>query len=137
MQVIYRRDTNADGTIDNTTDDITSLTAANQGSGQEVRVYILAHEGQMDLVIHTQTRHAIPSSPSDPRIWTRKHIQLVVNYRINLYKLQVEDIHNSRETLEFRGMMRKMSAISKQKSANKSKLPSLVPELQARTPSLF
>ena len=81
----------------------------------------------MDLVYsYPSSTIAIPSSPSDPRIWTRKHIQLVVNYRINLYKLQVEDIHNSRETLEFRGMMRKMSAISKQKSANKSKLPSLV-----------
>ncbi len=50
MQVIYRRDTNADGTIDNTTDDISALTAQQtREQVKEVRVYILAHEGQMDL----------------------------------------------------------------------------------------
>ena len=58
MQVIYRVDNNNDGTIDNTTDDIATLTDTN-GNGvieaqeireqiREVRVYILAHEGQYD-----------------------------------------------------------------------------------------
>jgi prepilin-type N-terminal cleavage/methylation domain-containing protein len=49
MQVIYRIDTNNDGTIDNTTDDISALTAQQiRDQVKEVRVYILAHEGQYD-----------------------------------------------------------------------------------------
>lgn len=49
MQVIYRRDTDDDGTIDNTTNNITTLTAEQiREQVKEVRVYILAHEGQMD-----------------------------------------------------------------------------------------
>lgn len=49
MQVIYRRDTDNDGTIDNTTNNITALTAQQiREQVKEVRVYILAHEGQMD-----------------------------------------------------------------------------------------
>lgn len=49
MQVIYRRDTDSDGTIDNTTDDISALTAQQiRTQVKEVRVYILAHEGQKD-----------------------------------------------------------------------------------------
>ena len=58
MQVIYRIDTNNDGTIDSNTDNIATLTDTN-GNGvidaqeireqiKEVRVYILAHEGQYD-----------------------------------------------------------------------------------------
>jgi hypothetical protein len=52
MQVIFRRDINGDGTIDNTTDDISALAlTAEQIRDQikEVRVYILAHEGQRDV----------------------------------------------------------------------------------------
>jgi len=49
MQVIYRMDTNADGTIDTTTDDITALTAQQiREQVKEVRVFVLAHEGQRD-----------------------------------------------------------------------------------------
>jgi prepilin-type N-terminal cleavage/methylation domain-containing protein len=49
MQVIYRRDTNDDGIIDNNTDDISVLTADKiREQVKEVRVYILAHEGQRD-----------------------------------------------------------------------------------------
>jgi prepilin-type N-terminal cleavage/methylation domain-containing protein len=49
MQVIYRRDTDGDGIIDNTTDDISALTVQQiRDQVQEVRVYILAHEGQYD-----------------------------------------------------------------------------------------
>jgi len=49
MQVVYRRDTNGDGTIDNTTDDISALTAQQiRDQVKEVRIYILAHEGQYD-----------------------------------------------------------------------------------------
>jgi len=49
MQVIYRRDTDGDGSIDNTTDDISALTTQQiRDQVQEVRAYILAHEGQYD-----------------------------------------------------------------------------------------
>jgi len=49
MQVAYGLDTNDDGTIDNTTDDISALTAAQvRQQVKQVRVDILAQEGQMD-----------------------------------------------------------------------------------------
>jgi hypothetical protein len=50
MQVVYRLDTNGDGTIDNTTNDISVGLTAQQIRDQveEVRVYILGHEGQRD-----------------------------------------------------------------------------------------
>ena len=47
MQVIYRLDTNNDGTIDSTVNDISGLTAQQiRDRVKEVRVYILSHEGQ-------------------------------------------------------------------------------------------
>lgn len=50
MQVIYRRDTDNNGEIDNETDDISLLTAQEiREQVKEVRVYILAHEGQRDV----------------------------------------------------------------------------------------
>jgi prepilin-type N-terminal cleavage/methylation domain-containing protein len=51
IRVIYRRDTNGDGTIDNNTDDISVALTAQQIRDQvkEVRVYILSHEGQRDI----------------------------------------------------------------------------------------
>jgi hypothetical protein len=49
MQVIYRLDTNNDGMIDSTLDDISGLTAQQiREQLREVRVYILSHEGQSD-----------------------------------------------------------------------------------------
>ena len=49
MQVIYRLDTNNDGTIDSTVEDISGLTAQQiREQLKEVRVYILSHEGQKD-----------------------------------------------------------------------------------------
>jgi Tfp pilus assembly protein PilW len=49
MQVIYRLDTNNDGTIDSTVNDISGLTAQQiRDRLKEVRVYILSHEGQSD-----------------------------------------------------------------------------------------
>jgi hypothetical protein len=49
MQVFYRLDTNADGTIDNESDDISLLSAQQiREQTKEVKVYILAHEGQRD-----------------------------------------------------------------------------------------
>lgn len=49
MQVFYRLDTNDDGTVDNETDDISTLDATLiREQIKEVKVYILAHEGQRD-----------------------------------------------------------------------------------------
>lgn len=99
MQVIYRRDTNADGTIDNTTDDITSLTAQQiREQVKEVRAYILAHEGQMDLSYsYPSSTIAIPSSPSDPGYGLGSTFNLsstigstYVNYRWKIYTIVVK-----------------------------------------------
>jgi hypothetical protein len=49
MQVIYRLDTNNDGTIDSSLANISGLTAQQvREQVKEVRVYILSHEGQSD-----------------------------------------------------------------------------------------
>jgi prepilin-type N-terminal cleavage/methylation domain-containing protein len=49
MQVYYRLDTNNDGTIDSELTSIALLTAQNiRNQVREIRVYILAHEGQRD-----------------------------------------------------------------------------------------
>lgn len=49
MQVIFRRDTNADGGADSEVEDITGLSAQQIREGiKEVRVYILAQEGKRD-----------------------------------------------------------------------------------------
>jgi len=49
MQVVFQRDTNGDGAIENTTDTLAGLTAQGiRTTLKEIRVYILAHEGQMD-----------------------------------------------------------------------------------------
>lgn len=54
MQIIYRRDVNSDGVLDcavagECTDDISTVSALNiVDQVKEVRVYILAHEGQFD-----------------------------------------------------------------------------------------
>lgn len=58
MQVIYRLDTNNDGTIDSTVNDISGLTSQQiRDRVKEVRVYILSHEGQSDRAF----RYAINS----------------------------------------------------------------------------
>jgi prepilin-type N-terminal cleavage/methylation domain-containing protein len=49
LQVIFGMDTNSDGVVDSRTADISSLNANQVGQQvREVRVYILAHEGQRD-----------------------------------------------------------------------------------------
>ena len=49
MQIIYRLDTDGSGDIDSDTDDLNALTAQQiREQLKEVRVYILAHEGQKD-----------------------------------------------------------------------------------------
>ncbi len=74
MQVVFRSDTDSDGTLDDVSDDISTLTAEEiRNQVKEVRVYILAHEGQKDNTFNycpnpsdcSQTTLEIPSS-SDP-----------------------------------------------------------------------
>jgi hypothetical protein len=49
MQVIYRLDTDNNGTIDSTVNDISAFTAQQiRDQVKEVRVYILSHEGERD-----------------------------------------------------------------------------------------
>jgi hypothetical protein len=90
LQVIYRRDTDDDGTIDNTTDDISALTTQQiRDQVKEIRVYILAHEGQRD-VNYTQTPTTI--YVGDPGIGGGRNFNIGtnVNYRWKLYTLVVK-----------------------------------------------
>jgi hypothetical protein len=49
MQAVYRLDTDANGAIDASTNDINALTAEQiRAQLKEVRVFVLAHEGQRD-----------------------------------------------------------------------------------------
>lgn len=49
MQVVFGRDTNSDGVVDNATNNISGLTAAQiRAQIKEVAIYILAQEGQRD-----------------------------------------------------------------------------------------
>ena len=67
MQVVYRRDTNGDGTIDNVTNDISTLTAQQiRDQVKEVRVYILAHEGQRDPNYTYPTNPVVLPAAPDP-----------------------------------------------------------------------
>jgi hypothetical protein len=65
MQVIYRLDTNNDGTIDSGVDSISGLTAQQiREQVREVRVYILSHEGQSDKAFRYQP------TPTNPHLVT-------------------------------------------------------------------
>jgi prepilin-type N-terminal cleavage/methylation domain-containing protein len=90
MQVVYRRDTDGDGTIDNTTDDISALTALQiREQVKDVRVYVLAHEGQRDANYnHTPTTIYV----GDPAIGGGRNFDIGtnVNYRWKLYTLAVK-----------------------------------------------
>lgn len=92
MQVIYRRDTNDDGTIDNTTDDITALTAQQiREQVKEVRVYIIAHEGQRDTT-YTSAAIIIVSDPDFGNIYAPAAGFAVPdrNYRWKVYTIVVK-----------------------------------------------
>jgi type II secretory pathway pseudopilin PulG len=106
MQVIYRLDTTGDGTIDNTTDDISVGLTAQQIRNQvkEVRVYILSHEGQRD-VNYTFPNSTIPiPDPSDPGFGLGSTFNLSSsigtgwqNYRWKIYTIVVNP-NNLRST---------------------------------------
>ena len=92
MQVAFRRDEDDDGDIDNTYDgDITTLllTPAQIRQIKEVRVYILAHEGQRD------TSYTSPDSirVGDASISVGRNLDISAanrNYRWKLYVLVVK-----------------------------------------------
>ncbi len=65
MQVIYRLDSNNDGAIDSTVENISGLTAQQiRDQLKEIRVYILSHEGQSDKAFRYQ------STPTNPHLIT-------------------------------------------------------------------
>jgi prepilin-type N-terminal cleavage/methylation domain-containing protein len=90
LQMVYRRDTDGDGTVDNTIDDISALSAQQiRDQVKEIRVYILAHEGQRD-VNYTHTPATI--YVGDPAIGGGQNFNIGtnVNYRWKLYTIVVK-----------------------------------------------
>jgi prepilin-type N-terminal cleavage/methylation domain-containing protein len=89
MEVVYRLDTNGDGAIDSTTDDTSSLTAAQlRQQLKEVRVYLLAQEGQVDPnYTHSPTNIYV----GDSAIGSGRSFSIgtAVHYRWKLYRLVV------------------------------------------------
>ncbi|NWF75080.1 MAG: prepilin-type N-terminal cleavage/methylation domain-containing protein [Nitrospirae bacterium] len=98
MQIIFRSDTDDDGVIDNEASDISGLTA-NQIRQQlkEVRVYILAHEGQKDATYRYQSNsiyvgadETIPQALNLGRNFDLTPIADYQNYRWKIYTIVVK-----------------------------------------------
>lgn len=100
IQVIFRLDTNADGVIDTTTDDISTLTAQQiRDQLKEVRVYILAHEGQIDRT-YTYPNQPITVGENSGgtdygRTWSTSLLSSTIgsnwqNYRWKVYRIVVK-----------------------------------------------
>jgi prepilin-type N-terminal cleavage/methylation domain-containing protein len=92
MKVIFRLDTNGDGTIDTASDTLivggTPLTAQQiRTQVREIRVYILAHEGQKDPT-YTQNPTIIPVG--DFGLTHNYNLGTNVNYRWKLYTIVVQ-----------------------------------------------
>lgn len=91
MQVIYRLDTNADGIIDLSTDDISALSALDiRREVKEIRVYILAHEGMKD---DSYTYSAVDKIyVGDPTIGAGQLFDIGTNvhYRWKIYTIVVQ-----------------------------------------------
>jgi prepilin-type N-terminal cleavage/methylation domain-containing protein len=99
MRVIFRLDTDGDGAIDDTSDDISILTAQQiRQQVKEVRVYILAHEGQKDNSFTYGNPSPAPCTSStqiyvgDTKIGHGRcfDIGTNVNYRWKLYTVAVQ-----------------------------------------------
>jgi len=112
MQVIYRIDSNNNGTIDFATDNLATLTDTNSNGIidaqeireqiKEVRVYILAHEGQRDVNYDATTTYpgnqiTIPPTASDPGFGLGSTFDFVANgitnwqnYRWKVYTIVVK-----------------------------------------------
>ncbi len=87
MKVIYHLDVLGNGNL-TTTDDISALSAEQiRKQVKEMRVYILAHQGQMDKgYIHPQSTIAVGESPFQHSF----NIGTNVNYRWKVYTIVVE-----------------------------------------------
>jgi hypothetical protein len=88
MQIVFRLDTNADGTIDTDSDDISALTAAQiRNQVKEIQVYILSHEGQMDAA-YTYPNPTILVGPT-AALGRTFNLGTNRNYRWKVYTLVV------------------------------------------------
>ncbi|TAL22229.1 MAG: prepilin-type N-terminal cleavage/methylation domain-containing protein [Nitrospirae bacterium] len=100
MQVVFRRDTGTDGIIDTASEDISTLDAATiRDQIKEVRVYILAHEGQRDTGYTYSSSEFGPGStlirvgdPSLDGVSVGRTFDLVgnLNYRWKIYTLVIK-----------------------------------------------
>jgi prepilin-type N-terminal cleavage/methylation domain-containing protein len=99
MQVVFRLDTNGDGLIDTATDDISGLNALlTRQQVKEIRVYILAHEGQMDKNFTYQNSSPAPCTSAtqiyvgDPSIGGGRcfNIGTNTNYRWKIYTITIQ-----------------------------------------------
>lgn len=93
MQVVFRRDTGTDGIIDTASEDISTLDAATiRDTVKEVRVYILAHEGQKDMSYTSQATIRVGDTSLDG-ISVGRDFGITTanrNYRWKLYTLVVK-----------------------------------------------
>lgn len=90
MQVVYRLDTNGDGTIDQVKDDISAMSAQDiRQQVKEIRVYVLTHEGQMDK---NYTYPAGKIYVGDPLVGGGKDFNIgsYTHYRWKLYTIVVQ-----------------------------------------------
>jgi prepilin-type N-terminal cleavage/methylation domain-containing protein len=96
MKVIFRLDTNGDGTIDTVTDNLivsgVPLPAVDiRKQVKEIRVYILAHEGQKDMSFTYPTTSIYVGDKSiDSGLGHTYNIGPNVNYRWKLYIIVVQ-----------------------------------------------
>jgi prepilin-type N-terminal cleavage/methylation domain-containing protein len=103
MQVVFRRDTNLDGTVDTISEDISGLTAQQiRETVKEVRVYILAQEGQRDPS-YTHTPAVIPVGESLEGSFRGSNFNLATtigagwqHYRWKVYTMVVRPKQHSR-----------------------------------------
>lgn len=87
MKVVYRRDTDADGVVDNTTDTVAGLTAeALRTQLKELRVHILAQVGQRD---DSFTYPATTISVGSDGISNVDNVSAFRNYRWKVYNIVV------------------------------------------------
>lgn len=93
IQVVFRLDTNADGLIDTTSEDITALNAQQvRNQVKEVYIYILSHEGQKDReYVHDTTSIYVGDTALGGG--HTYDIGANVNYRWKVYTLSVRP-HN-------------------------------------------
>jgi prepilin-type N-terminal cleavage/methylation domain-containing protein len=103
MQVVFRRDTNLDGTVDTISENISGLTAQQiRETVKEVRVYILAQEGQRDpSYTHTPSSVLVGENIGGNDYGSNFNLATTIgtgwqNYRWKLYTMVVRPRQHSR-----------------------------------------